>query len=411
MRSLRHTGKAKRTRIAMVVHAYYERDARVRRYAEALAETGWEVDVFCLRDRGEARRQRKKGVDIIRVPITRARGSKLRYFLEYVSSFLLFTTYMTIFHLQRRYRLVHVHSFPDVLVFTACLPKLMGAKVVLDFHDPMPELYMSKYKMTRENKAIKVIKFLECLSARHADLLITANKAFKRIFLSRGLPAEKLYVINNLADPTLFRFQEEHRHKSNKSFVLLYVGTISERYGLDVAIRALPALRQAIPGVEFRIFGKITREGSDLDRLQSLAQELGVLDLVKFNGPIPLEKVADEMAEADVGVYTPVHDLHMDYALSLKVPEFVAMKVPVVATCTPVMEEYLGPDGAAYIEAGDVAGFVGQVINLYRDSELRQRIQRSYESFLSHYSWDVEKRKYLDLVAGQVRSLCKEREP
>ena len=96
MRSLRHTGKAKRTRIAMVVHAYYERDARVRRYAEALAETGWEVDVFCLRDHGEARRQRKNGVDIIRVPITRARGSKFRYFLEYFLSFLLFSTGATL---------------------------------------------------------------------------------------------------------------------------------------------------------------------------------------------------------------------------------------------------------------------------------------------------------------------------
>ena len=38
--------------------------------------------------------------------------------------------------LTRRYDLVHVHNMPDILVFAALVPKVFGAKVVLDLHDP-----------------------------------------------------------------------------------------------------------------------------------------------------------------------------------------------------------------------------------------------------------------------------------
>ena len=383
----------------MVVHAYYLRDARVRRYAEALVESGYEVDVFCLRDSGEPARQEHYGVRIIRLPLTRKRGGKLSYCLEYLLSIFLFMVYVTLFHLRRHYRLLHIHTSPDVLVFTAWLPKLTGAKIVLDFHDPMPELYMSKFKLGSNHPAVRLIKELERVSASFADLIITASASFRRIFLRRGFCAEILHVINNVADPRIFQPRAEQRAGARR-FVMLYVGTISERYGVDVPIRALPVLRKLIPGILLRVRGKISGEGNDLVQLMNLAAQLEVADLVEFLDPVPLEKVPVDMAEADVGIYTPIHDVHMDHALSLKVPEFAAIGLPIVATRTPVMEEYLGPEGAAYIESGDVSAFVEQVLKLYRDPEFRDTLIRRSRDSLNNYSWDGERRQYLQLVAS-----------
>ena len=61
----------RRIRVVMVLHAYYMRDARVRRYAEALIDCGYRVNVICLRDSGELPRQCHRGVNIIRVPLTK----------------------------------------------------------------------------------------------------------------------------------------------------------------------------------------------------------------------------------------------------------------------------------------------------------------------------------------------------
>ena len=48
-------------------------------------------------------------------------------------------------HVKARYQLIHVHSVPDFLVFAAWFPKLTGAKIILDIHDLLPELYAGKY--------------------------------------------------------------------------------------------------------------------------------------------------------------------------------------------------------------------------------------------------------------------------
>ena len=387
----------------MVVHAYYRKDARVRRYADALIETGNDVDVLCLREKGETSTERSDGLRIVRLPLTRVRGGRLSYVLEYLASFVLFSIYLSVWHLRRRYHLVHVHNMPDVLVFTAWLPKLMGAKIVLDFHDPMPELYISKYKKKRTAPLIRALTLLERWSASFAHLLITANDTFKRIFVARKLPAAKLHVVHNLADDTIFRRGNVPPRTSPRSFVLLHIGTISERYGLDLVIRALPALREAIPGLKFRIIGKITGEGDEVGRLKTLASELGVADLVEFPPPVSLEDVPREMANADVGVHTALPDGYMEYIFPLKVGEFAAMEVPLIASRMPVLEDYLGPDGAAYIEPGDVEGLRDRVLRLYRDPAFRAKTVAGYDAFRKTYRWETEKRRYLELVAQATR--------
>lgn len=387
----------------MVVHAYYSKDARVRRYADALIEAGHEVDVLCLRETGEDATERRNGLRIVRLPLTRVRRGQLGYVLEYVVSFTLFSLYLSVLQLRRRYHLVHVHNMPDVLIFTAWLPKLMGARILLDFHDPMPELYISKYRKKRTALLIRALTVLERWSASFAHLLITANNTFKQIFVARKLPAAKLNVIHNVADERIFRREDAMPRKSACSFLLLYVGTISERYGLEVVLRALPRLREAIPRLRFRVIGKITGEGDEVGRLKTLVNDLGIADLVEFPPPVPLEHVAREMAEADVGVYTPFPDGFMEYAFPLKVGEFVAMDVPLIASRLPVLEDYIGPEGAAYIDPGDVDAFRDHVLHLHRDPAFRAKTVAGYETFRRTYRWETEKRKYLDLVAEVTR--------
>ena len=49
---------------------------------------------------------------------------------------------------------------PDFLIFTAVIPKLLGAKVVLDMHDLMPEVYMAKYGPRHWKWMVPVLRWL-----------------------------------------------------------------------------------------------------------------------------------------------------------------------------------------------------------------------------------------------------------
>jgi len=61
--------------VAMIVHAYYEEDPRVRREAEAVVASGRDVDVFALRREGYEREGWLDGVRVRRLDVQRHQGA------------------------------------------------------------------------------------------------------------------------------------------------------------------------------------------------------------------------------------------------------------------------------------------------------------------------------------------------
>src|SRR4030095_14035402 len=139
--------------------------------------------------------------------------------------------------LWRGYDLVHVHNMPDVLVFSALVPKLRGAQIVLDLHDPMPELMMTIFGLQATSLGVQLLKRLEKASICFADQVLTVNLACKKIFASRSCAAEKIQVVMNAPDEEIFVFREFAASGSRdpaKPFVIMYHGSIVERHGLDL---------------------------------------------------------------------------------------------------------------------------------------------------------------------------------
>jgi hypothetical protein len=195
-------------RVCMVVHAYYEGDARVRRYAESLATAGHRVCVLALRDRGKPVHEDLRGVAVHRLPLSRRRGGTLRYLFEYVWFTLLCG--WTLMWRARRYDVVHAHNMPDFLVFAALWPRLFGRVVLLDVHDLMPEVYCSKFKTSVRHPGIWPIRLQEWISHRFASACCFATERFRQGALARGtVRADRSIAVMNAADTTLF---DRQRH-------------------------------------------------------------------------------------------------------------------------------------------------------------------------------------------------------
>ena len=242
---------------AVLVFSHYPSDPRPRRAAEALVEQGMIVEVICLKNRDdEAAREVVNGVRIRRVPFRRKRGGKLTYLFQYFSFILVCLFSLAFRSLTRRYHLVHVHNMPDVLVFSALVPKLRGAKVILDLHDPMPELMTTIYGFSPGSRVVRLLVWLEKLSIAFADNVLTVNLACKRIFTSRSCRPEKLQVIMNSPDEAIFDYREAaltQQRDSGKAFVIMCHGSIVERHGLDIAVEAVRLIRGSIPQIKLRV--------------------------------------------------------------------------------------------------------------------------------------------------------------
>lgn len=385
-------------RVCTVVQSYYLRDPRVRREAEALADKGYEVDVICLRDKGEPSRETVKGVNIYRVPLARRRATPARYIFEYAFFFCATALVLLGRLFTRRYDLIHVNNMPDLLVFATLLPRLFGSRVILDVHDPMPELFMSKYGIGSDSRFIRLLAWQERISLRYCHRVLTVSEVMKdRLERIKGCPP--VTSLLNVPDEKLLQRPEKWNRDVN-AFVLLYTGTISARYGLGIAIEACAKLREKIRGLRLRLVG----DGDDLPALRKAADRLGVSDIVEFHQPVPLGKIPEIISTCDVGISPHVDDVFTKLDFSTKVAEFVYMGLPTIVSRTQTIERYFDEDTVLYCEPGSVDSFAEAVLKLYEQPDLREKLAARCAEFSSRFTWGSEKQVYLDFVAGLIGS-------
>ncbi|MEP0764058.1 MAG: glycosyltransferase family 4 protein [Chloroflexota bacterium] len=360
-------------KVAMIVHQYYYYDGRVRSYAETLAEAGARVDVLCVSARTRPAAPPPEGLRVFTIPVSRAYSGPGSYVVEYALALIFYTIRLLALYARNRYQVIHVHNMPDFLIFAAVIPRVLGAKLVLDIHDPTPEFTMSKYSKPATSRLVRMMCLQERLSARLAHAIITANPVFKERLVSRGLPPSAITVIGNEVDTRLFDRQryEQDRLLRDRRFVLIYAGTIAPRYGLDVAVNALPLLVERIPGIHLQIIGKQTAYSQELS---ARAEQLGVLHHLELVPAIPLDAVPRYLAQADIGIYTAISDPHMDVAVPTKVLEYAYMGLPVVASRLPVLEEGFSPTALLLFEPGCVEEFAQHILALYEHPARRTQL-------------------------------------
>lgn len=377
----------------LVAYTFYETDYRVMRYAEALIERGYEVDVLALRQTDSTRFEKVHGVNLYRI---QRRASNEKHRLDYffrLSMFLAWSSlYLTVLHARRRYRIVHVHSVPDVEVFAAWFPKLTGAKIILDIHDIVPELYCSKFNATQSSWLFKTLVFLERWSGRFADHVIVANHLWEPRIVERSVAAEKCSVIINYPDSKKFRRGGENC--DNAKFTMIYAGSLNWHQGLDLAVRALGLVEDEVSGAEFHIYGS----GPQLVALTELVKELGLEKSVLFKPPVPVHQLGKILAAADLGVVPKRADCFGDEAFSTKIMEMMATGVPVVVARTTVDQHYFNDDLVAFFIPGDVEDLARCMKEMRGDEERRRLLIANGLAHVEAHNWDGRKEEYYRII-------------
>ncbi len=394
------TGK----RVAVLLFSEYPEDARPRRAAEALAHHGAEVDLFCLQmDAEEPRRERLEGgIQVFRVPIPKSKKSRFGYVLQY-GSFLAYCFGMLLIrHPRRRYHVVHVHNMPDILVFSALIPRLFGSKVILDMHDPMPELMTSIYGMDPNSKFVNLLKLLERWSICFAQLVITPNIAFQERFVERGCPREKIQIVMNSPESNFSASLPQKRvapRGPEDRFSIMHHGLLAERHGLDVALRAVARLSDRIPNLEFHVYG---RPNEYSESMEALARDLGIGDQVLFHGYVPHKEVADAIQAADLGVIPNRRNDFTEINMPTRIFEYLALNTPVIVPSTTGIRDYFSDDSMFFFEPEDDENLAEAIYRVFEDqARTEQVVDRGREVYES-FSWEEQEKKFLHLASTLV---------
>ncbi|MCL2690505.1 MAG: glycosyltransferase family 4 protein [Chitinispirillia bacterium] len=387
-------------RVCMVAYTFYEGDNRVRRYAESLRRRGDEVDAIVLRQPKSSSFCEVSGVNVYKI---QKRDIDEKRQIDYLIKLLLFlfrsAVMLTKLHFKKqRYDLIHVHSVPDFEVFAALIPKLFGAKIVLDIHDIVPELFASKFGAKHGSLLFKMLVFVERASMAFADHVIVANHIWHERLISRSVSSKKCSVVMNYPDTHIFTCESSRRIK-NGSYIMVYPGTLSIHQGLETAIRAVEMLKKEIPELQLHIYGKGTDEGY----FQSLVKELKLEKQVFFNGIVPIEKLPQVISGADIGVEPKLSRTFGNEAFSTKILEFMAMGVPVIASDTLVHKHYFDETLVQFFRSEDVSDLADRILLLRKSSSLRSKLVTNSFKFMKEYNWEAKKHLYHSMVDALVK--------
>lgn len=232
-----------------------------------------------------------------------------------------------------------------------------------------------------------------------ASALVAVSEGVARYLRDRFDVGDRVHVVPNGVDPEAYPeelVRARAEGEGRRPFTVGYVGAFRSYHGLDTLIDAFALLHERHPGARLMLVG----EGSDLPRARQALEAHGLMDATDFAGPVPPHEVPARLALMDVGV-APYAVSHASYASPLKVLEYMASGLPVVASGVVEQLERLvdADDVPILFPPGDAPALADALDRLARDAEMRARLGAAgREAVLRRYTWDG--------VAGRILELA-----
>jgi PEP-CTERM/exosortase A-associated glycosyltransferase len=172
----------------------------------------------------------------------------------------------------------------------------------------------------------RATRALETWALKRADAVTTICEGLRKDIVARGIPADKVTVIPNAVDIDKFSVggsaDEQLKEKLGLagSRLIGFIGSFYAYEGLDVLLRAVPALAARLPDLRVLLVGGGPQDGA----LRQLAKELGIEDKVVFTGRVPHDQVQKYYDLLDVLVYPRLSMRLTDLVTPLKPLEAMA---------------------------------------------------------------------------------------
>jgi glycosyltransferase involved in cell wall biosynthesis len=302
-------------------------DRRVWLECRALRAAGYEVSVICPRGPGDPRRQTIEGVEIYKyAPPPQAAGA-LGYLLEFVYCWLRTALLSRRVWRRRPYDVIQACNPPDTYWALARLWRRRGVRFVFDQHDLNPELFVSRFGRPRSVAArwqYRVLLWLESMTYRTADHVISTNESYRRIAMTRGARAgADVTVVRSGPDTAVMRPVRPPADAPRRArHSLAYLGVMNPQDGVDSVLALMEELvhHRGRTDVEATLMGF----GDCYDDLRQQCTKMGLDDVVTFTGRADAAMIAEHLSAATLGLCpddkTPLNDV----STMIKPREFMA---------------------------------------------------------------------------------------
>jgi glycosyltransferase involved in cell wall biosynthesis len=230
---------------------------------------------------------------------------------------------------------------------------------------------------------------MEAAATRWADHVIVVSRPCLDVLLRRGVPLERTSVVLNTTPWNGSRPTRASGRAGAQT--LITHGTLVERYGVHVAIKALALLRPSWPDLTLRVVGG----GEQMPALERLVRDLDLDDRVVFTGTVPWSEALAEVSRARLGLVPIVPDGYGQLLLPTKLLEYAWLGVPAVSSRLPAIEAYFPASALAYARPGDPEDLAAQVDLLLRQPAAAEAQAGRASEVARELAWERMRDGYL----------------
>lgn len=355
-------------------------DARIfQKECQTLARAGYEVVYVVPSERDEV----IHGVQVRAVP--RPTNGKERMT-------------QTVWHVYRRaleegeHTICHLHD-ADLLPIGFML-KLQGRTVVYDAHEDTPRQMLHQHWIPRPLRRFVGLAYAgaERLAGYVFDAIVAAVPA-----IAQRYPPEKTILVRN------FPLLEEQAERasvpySERPAIVTYLGGITRARGAEEMVRAVGLLPPAL-SAELHLAGSF----HPADLVDELAALPGAARM-RLLGWIDRSGVADLLASSRVGLVLLHPTPQYTIAYPVKLFEYMAAGIPVVASDIPLWRGIIEKAGCGLtVNPFDVEAIAETVRWLLEHPvQAGEMGQRGREAVFRHYNWASEGERLVELYTHRL---------
>ena len=295
----------------------------------------------------------------------------------------------------------HFHDL-DFVVMAPLIRMFCGAKIIYDVHEVYPESMLISPKIPAGFRpaAARIVEAVEKCCARFCAHIVTADEPNTASFARTGVPASTIFNYPRLSLFQVFPGRvEELRRSYPGRRILIYQGTMGRDRGLFHMLDGLCRLKADVPDVLLLLIGlndaRLRAETDDYVRRYDLGAHVRILDWV------PHADMVDYVALAEIGLVPWQPSEKNKKNIPIKIFEYMACGVPVLAADLPSTAPYVSESGAGRTyDSTDAEAFAAAVRQMLADRTGREAMARAGREAVSRrWNWDIMEKRLLAIYA------------
>ena len=238
----------------------------------------------------------------------------------------------------------------------------------------------------------KIEKMINGKTLRAGTKILVSNNETKKIIIDEyNVMQEKISIVPNGVDLSMFNITKKKNSKK-----VVFAGAMYYHRGLDILLKTIPLVIEKIPDAKFVLLGS----GTEMDKLKEIVSKNKLDNSVEFKGWIEREKIPENIADASIGIGPLRLTEVTSRALPIKVLEYMAVSLPVIAQKGTLPNDVLENEKNGFFIENHIE-LAEKIILLLNEPKKVQNMGAHSLKLVQKFSWD----QVVNSVINEVKNI------